>query len=76
MQVFRWGNSLAVRLPVALVRELGLREGDEVTLTADDPHHLRVAIDPKRAAMLSRMRAANWQLPEDYKFDREEANAR
>ena len=35
MQVAKWGNSLAVRLPAELVRELGLREGDEITLRAD-----------------------------------------
>ena len=27
MQVAKWGNSLAVRLPADLVRELGLKEG-------------------------------------------------
>ena len=30
MQVARWGNSLAVRLPAKLVAELGLSEGDEI----------------------------------------------
>ncbi|MBE7212546.1 MAG: AbrB/MazE/SpoVT family DNA-binding domain-containing protein [Gluconacetobacter diazotrophicus] len=30
MQVARWGNSLAVRIPAHIVRELGLREGDSV----------------------------------------------
>lgn len=28
LNVARWGNSLAVRIPVALARELGVREGD------------------------------------------------
>lgn len=32
MQVSKWGNSLAVRLPSALVRELGLKEGDRIEL--------------------------------------------
>ena len=35
MQVARWGNALAVRLPAALVREMGLREGDDVELRRD-----------------------------------------
>lgn len=30
LNVSRWGNSLAVRLPVALVRELGLDEGSSL----------------------------------------------
>lgn len=33
MQVAKWGNSLAVRLPAELVRKLGLKEGDEIALT-------------------------------------------
>lgn len=30
LQVAKWGNSLAVRLPVECVRAAGLREGDSV----------------------------------------------
>ena len=33
MQVAKWGNLLAVRLPAELVRELGLKEGDQIDLT-------------------------------------------
>jgi antitoxin MazE len=36
MQVAKWGNSLAVRLPADLVRELGLKEGDQIDLVKDD----------------------------------------
>ena len=32
MQVARWGNSLAVRLPAAVVEALGLREGDQIEI--------------------------------------------
>jgi virulence-associated protein VagC len=28
----KWGNSLAVRLPVSLVQELGIADGDELLL--------------------------------------------
>ncbi|GAP25624.1 transcriptional regulator/antitoxin MazE [Gluconobacter frateurii NBRC 101659] len=30
MQVSKWGNSLAVRIPAHIVRQLGLQEGDNV----------------------------------------------
>ena len=30
MQVSKWGNSLAVRLPAAVVEALGLKDGDQV----------------------------------------------
>jgi antitoxin MazE len=36
MQVAKWGNSLAIRLPAELVRELGLKEGDQIDLVKDD----------------------------------------
>ena len=30
MQVSKWGNSLAIRLPATVVEALGLKEGDEI----------------------------------------------
>lgn len=74
MKVSKWGNSLAIRLPADLVRELGVKEGDY--LERD-----RLALYKTRARMtreeaLQIMRASNTPLPDDYKFDREEANAR
>ena len=32
MQVAKWGNSLAVRLPVMVVEALGLKEGDDIEI--------------------------------------------
>ena len=32
MQVTNWGNSLAVRIPVDVVRTLDLKEGDDIDL--------------------------------------------
>ena len=32
MQVSKWGNSLAVRLPATVVDALGLKEGDQVEI--------------------------------------------
>ena len=33
MQVSKWGNSLAIRLPVAVVEALELRDGDDIEVT-------------------------------------------
>ena len=33
MQVSKWGNSLAVRLPAVVVKALGLKEGDEIEIS-------------------------------------------
>jgi antitoxin MazE len=32
MQVSKWGNSLAVRLPAAVVEALDLKEGDQIEI--------------------------------------------
>lgn len=76
MQVSRWGNSLAVRLPAAVVAALGLREGDEIEIEVADPHRFRVARDSRRDGALDGLRALGWTLPAGYRFSREDANAR
>jgi antitoxin MazE len=76
MQVAKWGNSLAVRLPKRLVDELGLKAGDEVDLVASADNRLEVAKRDSGAEFLEKMKQFNWPLPEGYRFDREEANER
>jgi antitoxin MazE len=77
MQVSRWGNSLAIRLPKALVKQLGLKEGDQLNVVAakDGAIEVETNQDQRRRA-LERMAARNWTLPEGYRFDRDEANER
>ncbi|MDB5399043.1 MAG: transcriptional regulator/antitoxin, MazE [Rhodopila sp.] len=76
MQVSKWGNSLAVRLPAAVVEALELTEGDEIEIHVADARELVVARKPGREALLKRLRAFRGRLPADFKFDRDEANAR
>jgi antitoxin MazE len=76
MQVAKWGNSLAVRLPAAVVEALGLKEGDEVEIHVTDRKTFGVARKPGRDELLKRLRAFRGRLPADFKFDRDEANAR
>jgi antitoxin MazE len=77
MQVSKWGNSLAVRLPKALVDELGLKEGDELNVVAAKKDAIEVETkEDQRRRALERMAARNWTLPEGYRFDRDEANER
>ena len=77
MQVSKWGDSLAVRLPAAVVEALELQEGDSIEIVADSPR--RVAIRRKQANLesrLARLRAFRGRLPADFHFDRDEANTR
>jgi len=76
MQVAKWGNSLAIRLPAAVVEALELKAGDDVEIHVADARELAVARKPGREDLLNRLRAFRGRLPEDFKFDREEANAR
>ncbi len=76
MQVAKWGNSLAVRLPAAVVEALGLKEGDEIEIHVADARDFAVARKPSRDDLLQRLRAFRGRLPADFIFDRDEANAR
>ena len=76
MRVSKWGNSLGVRLPKALVEDLGLKPGGELEVVSAVPTRIAVAPDERRARAVERMRARAWTLPDGYAFDRIEANAR
>lgn len=76
MQVSRWGNSLAIRLPASLVEALKLREGDEIEVLIADERVFQVRKKPGIEAVLARLRQFRGKLPADFKFDREDANAR
>ena len=51
LQIAKWGNSLALRIPAEWVRQLGLREGATVDaqLTADGGVAIRPAAFDRRA---------------------------
>jgi antitoxin MazE len=76
MQVAKWGNSLAVRLPAVVVEALELKEGDEIEIHVADARELVISRKPSRDELLKRLRAFRGRLPPDFKFDRDEANAR
>ena len=76
MLVAKWGNSLAVRLPAAVVEALELQEGDEIEIHVADAKVFGIARKPGRDELLKRLRAFRGRLPPDFKFDRDEANVR
>ena len=73
MQVSKWGNSLAVRLPASLVAALELREGDRIALHAAGAREMVVARKPRRDELLARLDAHAGRLPDDFTWDRAEA---
>ena len=76
MRVSKWGGSLAVRLPKALVEKMGLIAGDQLNIVDVIERTLVVQRRDRRKAALECLAALNWTLPPDYKFDRDEANER
>jgi len=76
MQVSKWGNSLAVRLPKVVVEALKLKEGDDVEVVIAGKRHLQIARDRSREQALAELRALQRPLPPGFKFDRDEANER
>jgi antitoxin MazE len=76
MLVARWGNSLALRLPVSVVEALDLKEGDDVTIDVAGMNHLSVARKPAPTELIDKLKKFRGRLPSDFRFDRIEANSR
>jgi antitoxin MazE len=76
MQVSKWGNSLAVRLPATVVAALGLKAGDQVEIQVAGKRAFAVAKVPGTRELLERLRRFRGRLPATFKFDRLEANER
>lgn len=75
MQVAKWGNSLAVRLPAELVRELGLREGDQIEIVAAGVG-LGVRREPRAEEVLADLRRFRGRLSAAGRLSRDEAHER
>ncbi|WP_353475655.1 AbrB/MazE/SpoVT family DNA-binding domain-containing protein (plasmid) [Salipiger sp. H15] len=75
MQISKWGNSLAVRLPADLVRELGLKEGDRIDLHPDT-RGLAVRRAERPEDILAGLRRFRGRMAEGGPLSRDEANAR
>lgn len=74
MQLSRWGNSLAIRVPAGVVEALELAEGDDITIHVLGARDFAIERTPDRAALVARLRAFRGKLPADFRFDRDEAN--
>jgi antitoxin MazE len=76
MRVAKWGNSLAVRLPQAVVEVLNLKEGDSVEIKVADSRAFLISRAPTRKDLIARLTKYRGRLPADFIFDRGDANAR
>ena len=76
MQVAKWGNSLAVRLPAAVVEALELKEGDQIEIRVAGDREFEVSRDGTKQRAIERLRRLRRPLPSGFTFHREEANER
>ena len=76
MQVSKWGNSLAVRLPASVVDALDLKEGDQIEIRVAGSGAFEVGRDQSRQRALASLRKLRRPLPPGFVFDRSDANAR
>lgn len=73
MQVAKWGNSLTVRLPTAVVKALHLTEGDDIRVHVLGSRDMAVERGPDRERLLDQPDAFEGRLPEGFVFDRDAA---
>src|SRR5215472_4057879 len=76
MQVSKWGNSLAIRIPNVVVQTLKLKEGDEVEVTVAGDRELVLKRDGRREKALETIRQLARPFPAGWRFDRGDAVAR
>jgi antitoxin MazE len=76
MQVSRWGNSLAIRLPAAVVEELQLKVGDDIEIEVAGKRSFELRRKIAREEAIESLRRLSRPLPEGFRFNREEAHGR
>jgi antitoxin MazE len=77
MQVAKWGNSLAIRIPASVVEALKLKEGDEIEVRIPAKGRaFEIEHKPGAQDFLTRIRKFRGLVPADFKFDRESGNER
>ena len=76
MQVSKWGNSLAIRLPATVVEILELKEGDDIEVVIADERVFQIRKKPDRESLFAKLRNFRGKMPNDFKFDRDDLHAR
>lgn len=76
MRIAKWGNSLAIRLPASVVQALNLNEGDDIEVVVSNAKTFQIKKKPGKNEVLDRLKKFRGKLPADFKFDRDDINAR
>jgi antitoxin MazE len=76
MKLAKWGNSLGVRIPAAIVQSENLKEGDLIEVRFRSGRVLEIAQDRSKEEALEEVRRMRRPLPSGFKFNREELHER
>ncbi len=76
VHVSKWGNSLAIRLPMSVVAGLELKEGDEIEVRVAGTRVFEISRDHSREDALAKLRGLRRKLPAGFRFDRDEVHDR
>ena len=71
MQVAKWGNSLAVRLPANVVKSLNLKIGDDIEIVSADTNSLHVKKKRSIEEIIKDLEGFRGNLPNDFASDPE-----
>ena len=72
MRVSKWGNSLAIRLPAAIVEALKLEEGDDIEIRVAGERAFEVSRDESRRRAVENLRKLRRPFPPGFVFDRDD----
>ncbi len=75
MQIAKWGNSLAIRIPANVAKSLELKAGDEVEIVTSS-NGFEVLKDDSKTKALETIARFKGRLPKNFKFNRDELNER
>ncbi|MDP2752245.1 MAG: AbrB/MazE/SpoVT family DNA-binding domain-containing protein [Rhodocyclaceae bacterium] len=76
MQVAKWGNSLAVRLPATIIKTLKLKAGDSIDIHIANERTFNIVRSASPNELLTSLRKYRGCLPANFKFDRLAAHER
>jgi antitoxin MazE len=72
VQVSKWGNSLAIRLPAKVVEALELKEGDDIEIRVAGERAFEVSRDQSRRRAVENLRKLRRPFPPGFVFDRDD----
>ena len=72
MKFAKWGNSLAVRIPVEVVAKLGISPDEEAQIKVTGEYSFEVTRDRRRQEAIEAIGKLARPLPPGYRFNRDE----